>query len=54
MKIRICFNIPVPALVMDFVHQCIAHPVLFFTREARWAERLHDATEPYPPARIIR
>lgn len=38
--------------VLFFVHQCIAHPLLFFTREARWAVRLHDATEPFPPARI--
>ena len=39
-------------LFWDFVHQCVAHPLLFFTREAQWAVRLHDATEPFPLARI--
>ena len=39
-------------LAWDFVHQCVAHPALFFTREAPWAVRLHDATEPFPQARI--
>jgi hypothetical protein len=29
-------------LLADFVHNCIAHPLLFWTREARWAVRLHD------------
>jgi hypothetical protein len=27
-----------------FVHNCVAHPCLFWTREARWAVRLHDAS----------
>lgn len=40
------------ALAMDLLHQCIVHPILFFSRDAKWAQRLHDATEPYPAARI--
>jgi hypothetical protein len=27
-----------------FAHQCIAHPLLFWTRDARWAVRFHDWT----------
>lgn len=27
-----------------FVHHCIAHPLLFWSRDARWAVRFHDWT----------
>jgi hypothetical protein len=36
----------------EFVHQCVAHPLLFVTAEAGWAVRLHDRTEPHAPARV--
>jgi len=26
----------------SFVHNCIAHPLLFFSGHSRWATRLHD------------
>lgn len=27
-----------------FAHHCIAHPLLFLTRDASWAVQLHDYT----------
>lgn len=32
-------------LFRDFVHQCIAHPLLFITNESEWSVRFHDKTE---------
>src|SRR5579872_1433479 len=29
-------------LFWSFVHNCIAHPIMFWTGDARWAVRLHD------------
>lgn len=26
----------------SFIHNCIAHPLLFWTLNAKWAVRLHD------------
>lgn len=28
----------------EFLHNCLAHPLLFLTRGAQWAERFHDRT----------
>jgi hypothetical protein len=28
----------------ELVHHCIAHPILFWTRDARWVVRLHDVS----------
>ena len=30
--------------VAGFVHNCVAHPLLFWTGDARWAVWLHDET----------
>lgn len=39
-------------LGLEFVHQCISHPLLFFTGEARWVVRFHDWSEPHPMYRV--
>jgi hypothetical protein len=31
-------------LTGEFLHNCIAHPLLFMTRNHRWADRFHDWT----------
>jgi len=30
--------------VADFLHNCVAHPLLFWSGDARWAVWLHDET----------
>lgn len=37
---------PEERLKMYFIHNCIAHPLLFFSCGARWAIRFHDWTAP--------
>jgi hypothetical protein len=29
-------------MLFRFLHNCVAHPLLFFTGDAKWAVRLHD------------
>lgn len=29
-------------VVWAFIHNCVAHPLLFWSGDARWAVRLHD------------
>ena len=31
-------------LVFNFFHNCVAHPLLFLSCDAQWAERFHDWT----------
>lgn len=31
-------------MLAEFVHQCIAHPLLFMSRDAWWAAWLHGYT----------
>lgn len=28
--------------VWSFIHNCVAHPLMWFTADAQWAVRLHD------------
>lgn len=28
----------------EFLHNCITHPLMFFTRDAAWVVRWHDKT----------
>jgi hypothetical protein len=30
--------------IADFAHNCVAHPLMFFTRNAAWSVRFHDWT----------
>jgi hypothetical protein len=31
-------------IICLYLHQCCAHPLLFWTSNATWAVRFHDAT----------
>lgn len=37
-------RILVKCVFVEFIHHCIAHPILFWTRGAAWAIRFHDWT----------
>ena len=32
------------AMLYEFLHNCVAHPAMFFSRNAKWAMAFHDST----------
>lgn len=41
-------------ILFDFLHNCVAHPILFFTMNSKWANWFHDWTAEKAYGKIIK